>query len=137
MESVLYLLSDRFHGFLFQQEDEAEPVLVVDQTVSDIPRRLFSVRYILGQGAGGEASRPIFRSELTAYDCETKTMYPTQTLRLEKLQGVMESAMYGQPENSLGRVTVQAESTVDRRPVKVIVSEALFAKLVGLYEYAW
>ena len=97
-ESVLYRLSDRFHGFLFQQKEDAEPVLVIDQTASSSPRRLFCVRYIVGQGAGGESSRPIFRSELTAYDYETKTMYPTQKVRLERLQAVMEYAMYGQSE---------------------------------------
>lgn len=30
IESMLYCLSTRFHGFLFQQEKEAEPILVID-----------------------------------------------------------------------------------------------------------
>ena len=49
----------------------------------------------------------------------------------------MESFMYVQPQTLVARVTVQDKSTGTRKPTRVIVSEALFSKLVGLYEYAW
>lgn len=64
-------------------------------------------------------------------------MYPTQKTHLERLQAVMESFMYGQLQTLMVRAMVQDESTGTRKPIKVIVSEALFSKLVGLYEYAW
>jgi len=137
MESILYQLSARFHGFLFQQGKEAEPILIIDETESSKPRRILCVRYVLAQGAGEESSRPIFNSELTAYNYQTEIMYPTQKTHLERLQAVTESFMYGQSQTLMARVMVQDESTGTRKPIKVIVSEALFSKLVGLYEYAW
>jgi hypothetical protein len=92
---------------------------------------------VLSQSPGGESGRPIFRNELTAYDCETKTTYPTQKTHLEGLQTVMESVMYGQPESQQVRVLVQDESSESKAPIKVIVSETLFTQLVSLYDYAW
>jgi len=136
MESVLFQLSDHFHRFLFQSQG-GEPLLVVERAATNGPRRLFCVRYVLGQSAGGESGRPIFRNELTAYDCETKTTYPTQKTRLEELQSIMESAMYGERESQQVRVLVQDESSESNSPIKVIVSETLFMRLVSLYDYAW
>jgi hypothetical protein len=92
---------------------------------------------VLSQSLGGESSCPIYRNELTAYDYETKTIYPTQKTRLEELQTIMESAMYGRPEGQQVRVLVQDESTGSKKPIKVLVSETLFTQLVSLYDYAW
>jgi len=85
MEPMLYRLSSWFHGFLFQQGKEAEPILVIDQTESSKPRHILCVRYVLARGAGEESSRPTFSSELTAYDYQTEIVYPAQKTYLERL----------------------------------------------------
>jgi len=137
MESMVFQLSARFHEFLFQREQEDEPLLVINHMSARGPGLVFCVRFTLGDGAGGENCRPIFRNELTAYDYDNKIMYPTQRARLEKLQTVMESAMYGQPGSLQAKVMVEDESVGTKIPAKAVISEELFSKLVDLYGYAW
>lgn len=137
MGPLVYELSERFHLLLFESEHGVEPILVVDQASSGSPRRLFLVRYVIGEGAGGESRRPVFKNELTGYDYEMKLTYPTQKERLKGLQSVMESYMYVPTEAVLSRVIVRNLSTGAERPMKAIISEGLVSRLVDLYEYAW
>ena len=88
-------------------------------------------------GEGGENKRPIFKNELTGYDYEMKLTYPTQRDGLEGLQSIMESSMYGSTDSVLSRAVAQNMSSESEKIVKVIVSEALVARLVGLYNFAW
>jgi len=137
MEPQTYEVSDRFHTFLFEQEQGVEPILIADQEPVGEPHRLFLVRYVLGEGGGGESKRPIFKNELTGYDYEMKLTYSTQRDHLEKLQSVMESFMYAPTEATLSKAPVRNQSVAAERPIKVIISKELVAKLIDLYEYAW
>lgn len=137
MGSQTYEVSDRFHTLLFQQEQGVEPILIADQEPVGEPHRLFLVRYVLGEGGGGESKRPIFKNELTGYDYEMKLTYLTQRDRLEKLQSIMESFMYAPTEATLSKASVRSQSAAAERSIKVIISKELVAKLVDLYEYAW
>jgi len=92
---------------------------------------------VIGEGAGGESKRPIFKNELTGYDYEMKLTYPTQERHLEELQSIMELYMYAPTEAKLSRIVVRNLSTGAERPVKAIISEELVSRLVNLYEYAW
>lgn len=112
-----------------------EPIVIANQPGE--PRRLFLVRYVLGEGGGGESKRPIFKNELTGYDYEMKLTYPTQMDRLERLQSTMESFMYAPTEAMLSKAVVRSQSDPAERPIKVIISEELVAKLIELYQYAW
>ena len=78
-----------------------------------------------------------FKDELTGYDYEMKMLYPTQKTQLEALQSTLEPSMYGSPGAQLSRAMTENMSTREQRPIKVVVSETLVAKLVGLYAYAW
>lgn len=135
MEPLVYQLSGRFHSLLFQEEQGVEPIVIANQPGE--PRRLFLVRYVLGEGGGGESKRPIFKNELTGYDYEMKLTYPTQMDRLERLQSTMESFMYAPTEAMLSKAVVRSQSDPAERPIKVIISEELVAKLIELYQYAW
>jgi hypothetical protein len=64
-------------------------------------------------------------------------LYPIQKVQLEELQSTLEPSMYGSPGVQLSRVMAENMSTKEQRPIKVVVSETLVAKLVGLYAYAW
>ena len=137
MESQTYEVSNRFHILLFQQEQGVEPILIADQEPVGEPHRLFLVRYVLGEGGGGESKRPVFKNELTGYDYEMKLTYPTQREGLEKLQSTVESFMYAPTEATLSRAPVRNQSAAAERPIKVIISKELVARLIDLYEYAW
>ena len=136
MEASVYELSNQFHTFLFRAERGVEPIMVTDQTPVKGPRRLFLVRYVLGEG-GGESKRPIFENELTGYDYELKMTYPTQKDHLDRLQPLMEAFMYASTQAMLSKGLIRNQSTAEERPIKVIISEELVAELVDLYEYAW
>jgi len=135
MDPLVYRLSEAFHTLLSHDEG-VEPLLIADRDPRNFPRRLFLVRYVIGEGAGGESKRPIFKEELTGYDYEMELMYPTQSVHLDALQSLLEPSMYGSPQAQLSRATVESVSTHVQRPIKVIVSEALVTKLVDLYQFA-
>lgn len=137
MKTPAYELSQRLISIIFQSEQGIEPVLIADQASSEAPRRLFLVRYLVGEGAGGESGRPIFKNELTAYDYEMKLTYPTQTEGLDSLQGIMEAYMYASPEAILARALVRNPSTGEERYMKAVISDELVSKLASLYQYAW
>jgi hypothetical protein len=137
MEPLAYYLSDPFHKRLFINEQGVEPLLIADHDPLNSPQRIFLVRYVIGEGGGGESKRAIFKDELTEYDYELKLAYPTQRVQLEALQSILELSMYGSSEMQLSRVTAENMSTKEQRPIKALVSETLVAKLVALYEYAW
>ncbi len=136
MESLVYRLSEGFHALLFH-EDGVEPLLIADRDPKSSPQRLFLVRYVISEGGGAESKRPIFKEELTGYDYEMGLMYPTQKGRLDPLQSLLEPLMYGSSQARLSRANVESASTQLQRPIKVVVSEALVAKLVDLYQFAW
>lgn len=121
-------LASLVHG-----ESETEPLLIVDQAY--MPNRLFLVRYNI-EGSG-EFSRPLYKKELTGYDCELGLVYPTQIARLDALQDLMESQTYGSPNVVLSRITIRDAYTGENCTLKAVVSGALIEKLVGLYEFAW
>ena len=118
---------------LYSKNEDAEPLLIVDQ--ASMPRRLFVVRYYIG--GGGEFSRPLYKKELTGYDCEIGLLYPTQTTRLDTLQDLVESQTYGSSETILSRIVIRDASTGENLTLKAVISDALIEKLVGLYEFAW
>jgi len=118
---------------LYGKNMDAEPLLIVDQ--ASMPRRLFVVRYNIG--GGGEFSRPLYKKELTGYDCEIGLLYPTQTARLDTLQDMIESQTYGSSETILTRIIIRDTSTGENLTLKAAISNALVEKLVGLYEFAW
>jgi hypothetical protein len=136
MEPLVYRFSEAFYTLLFGEEG-VEPLLIADRDPRNIPRRLFLVRYVIGEGGGGESKRPILKEELTGYDYEMKLIYPTQRVHLDALPSLLEPSMYGSPEAQMLRAAVENASTHVQRPIKVIVSEALIAKLIGLYRFAW
>ncbi len=72
---MVHDLSDHF-SILFQSEHGVEPILIADQISSGLPRPFFPVRYVIGGGAGGESSRPVFKNELTGYNYEMKLTHP-------------------------------------------------------------
>ena len=137
METAIYELSNQLHTFLFHEEQGVEPIIITDQTPVKGPRRLFLVRYVVGEGGGGESKRPIFKNELTGYDYEMKMIYPTQKDHLERLQPLMEAFMYASTQAMLSKGIIRNQSTTEERPIKVIISKELVAELVDLYEYAW
>ena len=137
MEPLDYCLSDGFHRLLFTEEQGVEPLLIADFTPRNSPQRIFLVRYIIGEGGGGESKRPVFKDELTGYDYEVKLTYPTQKVRLDALQYTLELSMYGSSEAQLSKVTAENIATKEQRPIKAVVSETLVAKLVGLYDFGW
>ena len=137
MARSAYEVSERFNSILFRPERGIEPLLIADQYSSGSTCRLFLVRYVIGEGAGGESKRPVFKNELTGYDHESKLTYPTQEKHLEELQSIIESHMYAPTEAKLSRIVVRNLSTGAERPVKAIISEELLSRLVNLYEYAW
>ena len=137
MQTSIYELSNQFHTFLFREEQGVEPIMITDQTPVKGPLQLFLVRYVLGEGGGGESKRPIFKSELTGYDYELKMTYPTQKDHLERLQPLMEAFMYASTQALLSKGLIRSQSIAEERPIKVIISEELVAELVDLYEYAW
>jgi len=137
MDSMRCRVSADFHKLVFLQEPGVEPLLVVDNDSHNCPLRIFIVRYIIGEGGGEEGRRPIFKDELTGYDCESSTTYRTQRVDLENLQATMEPFMYGSHEADYCKVILENASTGEQRPIKAIVSEKLVASLVGLYGYGW
>ena len=137
IEPLVYRISETFHERLFVDERGVEPLLIADRDPANSPQRIFLVRYVIVEGAGAEGSRAVFKDELTGYDYEMKMLYPTQKVQLEALQSTLEPSMYGSPESQLSRVMAENMSTKEQRPIKVVVSETLVAKLVGLYGYAW
>jgi hypothetical protein len=112
-------------------------LLIGDQVITASPRRLFLVRYVVGEGGGGESKRPIFKNELTGFDYEMKITYATQTERLEGLQQTMEVYMYASSNAKLSKVTVRNLTSSEEMQIRAIISEGLVSKLVDLYEYAW
>ncbi len=133
----VYCVSEGFYRLLFAEERGVEPLVIADRHPDKSPQRIFLVRYVIGEGAGGENQRPIFKDELTGYDYEAKLMYPTQRVRLDALQSSLELSMYGSPEAEMARAQVENASTRKRGPVKAIVSGTLVARLVGLYRFGW
>jgi len=126
-------VSSKLHSMLYSKNEDAEPLLVVDQAC--MPRRLFLVRYYIG--GGGEFSRPLYKKELTGYDCEIGLLYPTQTTRLDTLQDLVEAHTYGSSETILSRIIIRDASTGENVTLKAVISNVLVEKLVGLYEFAW
>lgn len=137
MEKGVYRLSDSFLRRLFIEENGVEPLLIADRDPDDSPQRVFLVRYVVGEGGGGESKRPIFKDELTGYDYESQVVYPTQRVRLEPLQSTLELSMFAAPEAQLSRTRAENISTKEQRPIKAIVSEILVARLIGLYGFGW
>jgi hypothetical protein len=137
MEPLVYRISENFHKRMFVGERGVESLLIADRNSANSPQRIFLVRYVIVEGAGAEGSRAVFKEELTGYDYEMKMLYPTQKVQLEMLQSTLEPSMYGSPEAQLSRGMTENTSTKEQRPIKVIVSETLVAKLVALYGYAW
>ena len=78
MAPLVFELADNFYSALSKSESGVEPILIADRVSSASHGRLFLVRYILGEGAGGESRRPVFKNELTAYDYDMQLAYPTQ-----------------------------------------------------------
>lgn len=137
MEPSVYRISENFHKRLFVDERGVEPLLIADRDPANSPQRIFLVRYVIVEGAGAEGGRAVFKDELTGYDYEMKMLYHTQKVQLEALQSTLEPSMYGSPESQLSRLMAENASTKEQRPIKVVVSETLVAKLIGLYGYAW
>jgi hypothetical protein len=137
MERLVYRFSDGFFRLLFKEEQGVEPLLIADRSPGSSPQRIFLVRYIIGEGGGGESKRPIFKDELTGYDYELKLVYPTQRVKLEALQSSLELSMYSSSQAKLSRAISENISTKEQRPIKAVVSESLVARLVALYGYAW
>lgn len=137
MGTAVFQVSDVFHRLLFTDERGVEPLLIADQYPREGAQRLFLVRYIVGEGGGGESKRPIFKDELTGYDYGTKETYHTQKIHLEALQSSLESSMYGSSDAQLSKVIVENISTGEQRPIKALVSESLVEKLVALYGFGW
>ncbi len=133
----VYRVSDGFFKLLFVEEGGVEPLLVVDQNPDQTPQRIFLVRYVVGEGGGGESKRPVFKDELTGYDYETKLTYPTQRVQLDALQSSLEPSMYGSSEAEMLKAQIENAATKERRTIKVIVSQASVASLVGLYQFGW
>ena len=109
--ALVYCLSDHFH-ILFQSEQGVESILIADQVPSGLSCRFFPVRYVIGEGAGGESNRPVFMNELTGYDYSRKLPCLPQKELLEEVQSIMESYMHAS-------------------------SGAVLSGPVDLYEYAW
>lgn len=131
------MVSDRFHRRVFYSEQGVEPVIIADALPQNNPEVLFLVRYIIGEGAGGEIRRPIFRSELSGYDYIAHLDYPVQDTRLDNLQFLLEPSVYGRSNGKLARPTIQSPAPNSARPVKAIVSELLVEELMRIYDYAW
>ncbi len=84
-----------------------------------------------------EFSRPIFKDELTGYDCEMQLFYPTQTAGLDRLQTLIESHTYGSPEVPVSRILVRDLVSGNGVTVRALISNNLIHELSHLYEYAW
>jgi len=137
LSSIEYRVSADFHKMVFLEEPGVEPLLIVDRQPQNSPQRIFMVRYIIGEGGGEEGRRPIFKDELTGYDCESNATYHTQKVDLENLQATLEPFMYGSHEAQYCKAMLENVSTGEQRPIKAIVSEKLVARLVDLYGYGW
>ena len=110
MKTLAYELSQLFFSITFQPEEDVEPLLVADHTSSGSPHRLFLVRYVVGEGTGGEGGRPIFKNELTGYDYEQQIAYPTQKkTQLDRLQSLLESFVYGSIRTRLSHVEIEIQ----------------------------
>ncbi len=133
--TATYSVSDEFFRRLFIEEQGVEPLLVIDQHAGGPPKRILLVRYVLGEGGGGESERSIFKDELSGYDYELKRAYPTQRVRLEALQSTLEPSMYGSSEAETVRTLVQNESTQEQRPIKALISGKLASDLASLYRF--
>jgi hypothetical protein len=120
METGVYRLSNGFHRRLSIGVNNAEPLLIVDRDPNDSPQRIFLVRYVMGEGGGGESKRPIFKDELTGYDYDSQVIYPTQRTRLELLQSTLELSIFAVPEAHLSRARAENVSTKEQRPIKAI-----------------
>ncbi len=114
-----------------------EPLLAADRHPDKSPQRIFLVRYVIGEGGGEESKRPIFKDELTGYDYEAQLRYPTLRVQLDALQSSLELSMYGSSEAEMAKTQIENATSKERRSIKVIVSEALVARLIGLYPFAW
>jgi hypothetical protein len=132
-----YVVSDRFYRRVFYSEQGVEPVLVADAKPENDPKVLFLVRYFIGEGAGGEIRRPIFKNELSGYDYVSALDYPAQDTRLENLQFLIESHMYGAVAGTLVTSPIQSKTTGQIRQVKVIISAELVEELMRTYDFAW
>jgi len=125
-------ISDKLHSILYAADDDFDPLLIMDQMV---PSRLFLVRFYVG--GGGEFGRPLYKKELTGYDCESGLLYPTQTERLDTLQSLIESQTYGSSDTHLTRIIARNSSTGETLTLKAAISKTLIEELVDLYEFAW
>jgi hypothetical protein len=132
-----YVVSERFLRRVFYSEQGVEPIIVSDGLPEADPKVMFLVRYIIGEGAGGEIRRPIFRSELAGYDYGARLDYPIQDRGLENLQFLMEPYIYGTATGDRHVVIIQSPAPNSSRSVKVIVSRQLVEELMRLYDYAW
>ena len=130
-------MSEEFFKLLFAGEHGVEPLLVADRYPDKSPQRLFMVRYVIGEGGGGESKRPIFKDELTGYDYEAKLTYPTQRVRLDALQSTLELSMYGSSDAEMVKAQVENAPTKEERFMKAMVSDVVVARLVGLYRFGW
>ncbi len=133
----VWSISDGFYRLLFAEERGVEPLLVADRSPDKSPQRIFLVRYVIGEGGGGESERPIFKDELTGYDYEAQLRYPSLRVQLDRLQSSLELSMYGSSEAEMVKTQIENAISKERRSIKVIVSEALVARLIGLYPFAW
>ena len=125
-----YVISDSFYSLIAR--NGSNPVLIVDDPNS--PSRVFLVKYVVG--AVGENARLIFKNELTGYDFEQQMIYPTQTMHLDKLQNLLESAIYGSDPTRMARFEIE-NSMNQRVATKVIVSKDLVSAIIDLYQFAW
>jgi len=131
------MVSERFLRRVFYSEQGVEPVIVSDALPEGGPMVMFLVRYIIGEGAGGEIRRPIFRNELVGYDYGAQLDYPVQDRGLENLQFLMEPYIYGTATGDRYLATIQSPAPNSSRSVKAIVSKQLVEELMRLYDYAW
>jgi hypothetical protein len=137
LESLVYSVSDKFYKLVSRRELGVEPLLVVDRSPANDLHRFFLVRYLIGEGRGGESKRLLMRNELTGYNYEVRRLYLTQHERLDGQQLVMEPYMYGSSGVTLARITLQDISTCERELAKAVLSEDLVTRLIGLYEFGW
>lgn len=130
MDRQKYVVSDLFYSLL--ANDDSKLVLIVDDLTS--PRRVFLVKYVIG--AVGENARFIFRNELTGYDYEQQTTYPTQKAKLDHLQSLLESVAYGSHQTRLSHVDIENSSN-QKIIIQVIISNELVSVMIDLHQFAW
>ncbi len=129
-------VSSRFFRLVRFFELGVHPLLICDAPPS-VTRRIFLVRYLIGEGFGGEASRPIFRSELTGYNYQSRRTHPTKETGLGNLQFILEAKSYGAETGTHRRITLVDSSTGDRFTVKAIISQEAVDELSTIYEYGF